>query len=138
MEQYYNENGDNIDDEILEQGANNLWAPTTVVYGPIAQIIFRMCSAISLKNIDICILVFKTLNLIVHLLNCYLIYKITRKNKFVLIYGLNPFILLEFIANVHNDIIIIFFVLMTLYFLIKKKNKIFNSFVVADNNFISF
>lgn len=124
MEQYYNENGENIDDEILEQGANNFWAPTTVVYGPIAQIIFRTCSAISFKNIDVCILVFKTLNLIVHLLNCYLIYKITRKKKFVLIYGLNPFVLLEFIANVHNDIIIIFFLLMALYFLIKKKNII--------------
>jgi len=131
MEQYYNENRENIDDKILEQGANNFWAPTTVVYGPIAQMIFRICSAISFKNIDVCILIFKALNLIVHLLNCYLIYKITRKKKFVLIYGLNPFILLEFIANVHNDIIIIFFILMTLYFLIKKKNIILSIIFLA-------
>jgi len=122
MEQYYNENKDNINDEILEQGANNVWAGTTVVYGPLAQIIFKLNTAISFKNIDISILIFKLLNIIIHLANSYLIYKITNKKKFVLIYGLNPFILLEFIGNVHNDIIIIFFILMTLYFLIKKNN----------------
>lgn len=122
MEEYYEQNADKIDDEILLQGANNYWAPTTVVYGPIAQTIFKICSAISFKNVDICLLVFKLLNLIIHLLNCYIIYKIAGKRKFSVIYGLNPFILLEFIGNVHNDIIIIFFILLTLYFLIKKKN----------------
>lgn len=124
MEEYYGQNKENINDEILEQGANNFWASTTVVYGPIAQIIFKLCTSISFKNIDMCIVVFKLLNLILHLLNCYLIYKISGKNKFVVIYGLNPYIFLEFIANAHNDIIVIFFILLTLYFLIKRKNVI--------------
>jgi len=122
MAEYYEQNSKNLEDEILEQGASNLWAPTTVVYGPIAQILFKMCAAISFKNIDLCILIFKLLNLIFHLANCYLMYKISRKKKFAIIYGLNPFILLEFLGNVHNDIIIVFFILLTLYFLIKKKN----------------
>ena len=122
MEEFYGQNKENIDDEILEQGANNYWADTTVVYGPIAQLIFKICSTISFKNIDIALLVYKLVNICVHIGSCYLIYKITNRKKFALIYGINPFILLEGIGNVHNDIIIVFFVLLTLYFLIKKKN----------------
>lgn len=131
MEEYYNQNKENINDEILEQGANSFWAKTTVVYGPVAQIIFKICSAMSFKNIDVCILLFKILNLLIHILNCYLVYKITGRKKFVIIYGLNPFILLEFIGNVHNDIIVIFFILMTLYCLIKKKNIIMSVVILA-------
>lgn len=118
MKEYYEQN--DIDDEILEQGANGFWANTTVVYGPIAQFIFKICTAISFKNINICLAIFKILNVIVHLANCYLIYKLSNK-KFAIIYGLNPFVLLEFIGNVHNDIIVVFFVLLALYFLKQRK-----------------
>ena len=121
IKDYYEENEENIQDEILYQGYTNVWADTTVVYGPIAQLIFSSLTKISFKNIDFCIFLFKLLNVIIHLLNCYLIYKITKKLKFSLIYGLNPFIFIEFIGNVHNDIIIVFFVLLSLYYLIKKK-----------------
>ena len=118
MKEYYNQ--ENLNDTILEKGANSYWGNTTVVYGPIAQLIFKIFSAISFKNIDICLFVFKLLNLIIHLANCYLIYKLTNK-KFTIIYGLNPFVLLEFIGNVHNDIIVVFFVLLAIYFLKNKK-----------------
>lgn len=120
VKEYYEQNKENINDEILEKGANNVWAKTTVVYGPIAQLIFKICTLISFKNVDICLIVFKVVNVLIHLANCYLIYKLSNKN-FAVIYGLNPFILLEFIANVHNDIIVIFFVLLALYFLKHEK-----------------
>ena len=122
IEEYYNENCEDINDTILEQGAMNVWADTTVVYGPVAQFIFKICSFISIKNVDICLFVFKLLNYIVHIANCYLIFKISSKKKFALIYGLNPFILFEFIANVHNDIILVLFVILSIYFIKKKKN----------------
>ena len=121
MEEYYEQNEDNIQDEIFEQGASSYWAGTTVVYGPIAQLIFSVLTKLSFKNINICLLLFKIINLAFHILNCYLIYKLTKKIKFVMIYGLNPFIFLEFIGNVHNDIIIVAFILLSLYFLIRKK-----------------
>ena len=108
-------------DTIMKQGYINYWANTTVVYGPIAQLIFSSITKISFKNVDLCLLLFKLLNIIVHILNCYLIYKITRKLKFSIIYGLNPYILIEFFGMVHNDIIIVFLVLLSLYFLLKKK-----------------
>ena len=122
MKDYGNQNKEILkNDPIMKQGYANYWAGTTVVYGPIAQLIFRSITKISFKNIDICIVLFKLVNIIVHLINCYLIFKITKKLKFSIIYGLNPFILLEFIANVHNDVIIILFILLSLYFLLKKK-----------------
>ena len=108
-------------DTIMKQGYINYWANTTVVYGPIAQLVFSAITKISFKNVDICIVLFKLINIIFHILNCYLIYKITKKIKFSIIYGLNPYILMEFLGMVHNDIIIVFLVLLSLYFLLKKK-----------------
>ena len=122
IEEYYQANSDNIQDTILEQSATNVWADTTVVYGPVAQLVFKICSFVSFKNVDICLFVFKLLNVLVHIANCYLIYKISGKKKFAIIYGLNPFMLFEFIANVHNDIILVFFVILSIYFITKKKN----------------
>ena len=109
------------DDSIMKQGYMNYWSNTTVVYGPIAQLIFSIFTKISFKNLDVCLIIFKLINAIIHLLNCWLIYKITRKIKFSIIYGLNPYILMEFIGMGHNDIIVVFFVLLCMYFLLKRK-----------------
>lgn len=109
------------EDTVLAQGYINDWSNSTVVYGPIWTLICKTVSALSFGNIDIGLLIFKILNLIVHILNCYLIYKITNKKIFVLLYGINPFVLIEGIACVHNDIFVICFTLLSLYFLIKKK-----------------
>lgn len=110
-------------DGVLKQGYENYWSMATVVYGSMWTIICRVIAGCSLGNLDIAMLLFKLVNILVHLLSCYLIYKITKKKIFVLLYGLNPFILLEGISNVHNDIYIVLFVLASIYFL-KKKNNI--------------
>ena len=123
MKEYYEQNYESIkNDSIFKQGANNVWAGTTAVYGPLAQLIFKLCASLSFKNINVCYAIFKLINIIAHILNCYLIYKITHRKKFSIIYGLNPFILLEFIGIGHNDIIVVFFILLSLYYLLKKKN----------------
>ena len=123
MRKYVENNPEIIEkDNIMKKGYKNYWSNTTVVYGPIAQLLFSIVTKLSFKNIDFCILLFKLLNLIVHLLNCYLIYKITKKIKFSVIYGLNPYIFMEFIGMVHNDIIVVLFILLSFYFLKKKKN----------------
>ncbi len=121
IEDVYNENNGNIQDEILEKSVTNPWSSTTVVYGPMAQLLFKITTKISFKNVDLCLFMFKIINVLLHILNCYLIYKITKKIKFSIIYGLNPLIFLEFIGNVHHDIVIVTFVLLALYFLLKKK-----------------
>ena len=122
VKDYCNEHMNEVkDDNIMEQGYNNYWSGTTVIYGPIAQTIFSIITKISFKNINLCLILFKIVNLIMHLINCYLIYKITKKIKFAKIYALNPYILLEFIGVAHNDIIVVFLVLLALYYLTKKQ-----------------
>ena len=121
--------------EIVEQtGQNepmfnkvaNCWKYETVVYGPLWTLICTGLSFLSFGNIDMALFIYKFANLIVHLINCALIYKITKKNFWVLLYGLNPFILFEALSNTHNDIFIILFILLAIYFVIKKK-KLFLS-----------
>lgn len=116
-----NSNGNYENDTVLMQGYYNDWGDTTVVYGPIWTLVCRIVAYISFGNIDIGLFAFKILNVLIHLCNCYLLYKISNKKIFSLLYGINPFILIEAIAHVHNDIFIIFFTLLAFYFLIKKK-----------------
>ena len=120
------ESGDNSqyleEDTVLVKGYENDWGNTTVVYGPIWTLICKLVAGISFGNIDIALLLFKLLNMAIHLVNCYLIYKLTGKKLFVLLYGLNPYMFIEGIANVHNDIYVVTCILGSLYFLLKKKN----------------
>lgn len=48
--------------------------------------------------------------------------KITNKKFFVILFALNPFILFEFLSNVHNDIFLVFFVLLAIYFIKNRQN----------------
>ena len=120
------ESGDNSQyleqDTVLAKGYENDWGSTTVVYGPVWTLVCKIVAGISFGNIDIGLLVFKLLNMAIHLVNWYLIYKLTGKKLFVLLYGLNPYMFIEGIANVHNDIYVVTCILASLYFLLKKKN----------------
>ena len=118
-------------DTVLAQGYINDWSDSTVVYGPIWTLICRIVASISFGNIDIGLLLFKLVNLLVHILNCYLIYKISNKKIFTLLYGLNPLILIEGIACVHNDMFVILFALASFYFILKKKNIVLSLLFLA-------
>lgn len=127
--------GDNTkyleNDTVLSKGYTNYWSDTTVIYGAVWTLVCRIVGLFSFGNIDLGMFVFKLLNVIVHLLNCYLIYKISNKKIFTLLYGINPLVLLEGIACVHNDIFMILFILLSLYFLVKKKNLLVSVIFLA-------
>lgn len=129
------ESGDNSKllekDTVLAQGYINDWADSTVVYGPIWTLICNIVAGLSFGNIDIGLLIFKLINVVVHICNCYLIYKITNKKIFLLAYGINPFVLIEGISCVHNDMFVILFILLTLYFLLRKKNLLISLMFLA-------
>ena len=112
----------NPNDEILQR--TGVWENQVVVYGPLWAFICKILATFSFGNATLALYVFKLSNIIVHILNTILVYRITKKGKFTIIYGLNPFILFEMITNVHNDIYLMFFILLSLYFLLKKKNII--------------
>ena len=125
IKEFVDNNSDSVNldkDKVLECGYKNYWSYITVIYGPVWTLICTILGIFSFGNAEICILLFKVSNLIIHIINCYLIYKITKRKLIVLIYGLNPFILLESIVNVHNDIFMVFFILLVFYELLKRKN----------------
>ena len=122
----------------------NCWRYETVVYGPLWTLICKLLTSISFGNIDVALAIFKGTNLIVHLINCLLIWKITHKKKFVLIYGTNPAILFEALSNVHNDIFIVLFILLAIQFDVIScicsngdSNKIFENTNITIYNLIS-
>ena len=123
---YYVSTGEIVDgtgqNEPMFNKVANCWRYETVVYGPLWTAICTILSWLSFGNIDVALIIFKLANLIVHLINCVLVYKLTRKKLFLILYGLNPFILFEALSNVHNDIFIILFILLAIYFTIRKKN----------------
>ena len=130
----YNENPyytsvDNIEnkygeDEMLQNVAR-CWREEPVVYGPTWSLVCKGLTSLSFGNITLALYIFKITSFIVFICSCVLIYKITNKKFFVILFGLNPFILFEFLSNVHNDIFLVFFVLLAIYFVKNKKNIVF-------------
>ena len=118
-----------INDEILSN--TGVWRDTTSVYGPLWNSLAKIFVSLSLESVTIALFIFKAMSLLVHIFNCYLIYKITKNIKYVLLYGLNPLVLIEFLSNVHNDIYLVLFILLALYFLLKLNNKIFTILFLA-------
>ncbi len=108
-----------------------VWLYERVTYGPLSTLLVTVFSGLSLGNIDVALCLFKVVNWLVHLGCCYLIFKITGKRKFVVLYGLNPVILLEGLADVHNDLWLVFFVLLAMYFARQKKSLVLTTVSVG-------
>ena len=118
------ESEDAANDEMLLK-MKGIWSGQTIVYGPVWPLICKILSGLSMGNLFLALFIYKIFNLGLHLINTYLIYKITNKrNIFVLLYGINPLILFDGLANVHNELMLIFLILLGLYFFIKKKNLV--------------
>lgn len=95
---------------------------TNFLYGSLWATICKVLSAFPVDSAIIILYIYKLANVIIHLLNCYLIYKITKKKRDVLIYAINPLIIFEALINCHNDIYVVFFILLAIY--LKKQKKI--------------
>ena len=84
-------------------------------------------------------LTFKVFISIFHLINSYLIFKILGKIKptYQLLgtafYALNPTLLIEGVANAHNDVVLASFVLASIYFLILNKKLLSLVVVIAGS-----
>ena len=108
-------------DEMLGKVAR-CWRVETVIYGPAWSLICKVLTMFSLGKITNALYIFKFTFLSVFMGCNILIYKITKKKFWACLFGLNPFILFEFLSNVHNDIFLVFFILLAIYFIKIKKN----------------
>lgn len=118
-----------INDEVLQNTGH--WKKALSIYGPLFNAIIITLSKLSFGNVTLGLFVFKVAAVGIHILNCYLIYKLTRSRKYMLIYGINPLVLLELLSNVHNDIYLILFTLLALYSLVRKKNNLATIFFMG-------
>ena len=116
------QNPEILNDEIMLKASTLEWSSQKIVYGPIWPLICKILSSICCGNLGIALIIYKIFNLCLHILNTYFIYRITKNKKiFALIYGINPLILFQGLSNVHNEILVIFFSVVSLYFFVRKK-----------------
>lgn len=134
VQDVWNKNGP---DEMLGKVAR-CWRNEPVVYGPVWSVICKILTSFSFGNITASLYIFKIVTLLVFLASTYLIYKITNKKIFVAIFALNPFILFEFLSNVHNDIFLVFFILLGIYFIKNRKNVFLSVACIAISTGIKY
>lgn len=103
------------------------WTHRSYPYGPVWLILTIPFSFLGLQKFTLTLLLFKLLFLGAYLLNCYLIYQIVekldrQKALFSLsFFAFNPLILLETLASPHNDSLMLLFILLSVYLILKKK-----------------
>ena len=129
-----------IDNEITLNGIdknlfNQLNSPNYfTVYPPVPQSVFAWASFVFPKNVWGSMVVMKSVLLLFEAGTFFLLLKLLKHfslpRKNVLLYALNPLIILDTFANVHFEIVMIFFVLFALWLLVKHK-WVFSAFATS-------
>ena len=101
---------------------NTNWAENTSPYGPLFIFIGSALSFAGNNNLVLTLFIFKLFFILIHVFNCVILYNIFKDSRAVFLYGWNPLIVYEFAINGHNDVLIIFFLLLSLFFLLKQSN----------------
>lgn len=128
----------NTNDEMFSKMAP-VWKSEPVTYGPIWSLgISGILAYLSFGSISIATILFKIAAVLVHVACCFLIWKITKKKIWCAVYGLNPFILFEALTDVQNDLYIVLFILLAIYFAVKKKNLFLAVLFIAIGTLIKY
>jgi len=104
------------------------WVHGYAPYGPLWLAGALIPAILGFGKFSLNLLMFKIFIGLFHLLNSYLIFKILEKTgiKNILLatsfYALNPLLLIEGVANAHNDIVVASFLLLAVYFYVHKEN----------------
>ncbi len=124
--------------DTLYPSINNVWSALPSFYGPLLTSIFIFLSSISGDNILVSLFIFKLFFVLINLLNIFLLYKLF-KNKFVVyLYALNPLVLFELAGTAHNDSLINFFLLLSLVFILSKRQLLLKTLLSATFIIFSF
>ena len=95
------------------------------VYPPLSQLVFWVAALLSPHDLFGSILVIRILILIAETGNIFLIAKLLKHyqlpSKNVLLYALNPLVIIELTGNLHFEAFVILFLLLAIYFLLNGK-----------------
>lgn len=109
------------------------WQTTRSVYGPVWLLLSGAVSLLAQAlggALAVYVALFKLLGLLTHLANVALVWLILgrlaprRRLAGTLLYAWNPLCLLEFAASAHNDAVMLFFLLLGIYALVRRQEAL--------------
>jgi alpha-1,6-mannosyltransferase len=104
------------------------------VYPPLLQLIFGISAYFSNHSLITNILILRIIILLFEIGTIWLILKILKENNYdknrVLIYALNPLVVLELVGNLHFEGVMLFFILMA-FWQLYKSNKFANNWFLS-------
>ena len=120
------------------------WTHRTYPYGPLWLIISLPFSYAGMAKFVPTLLLFKLMFIIVYFLNVYFIYMLNRtgteKTGFrnSAFFALNPLVITETLVSPHNESIMLFFLLISLLFLLKRDSLVKSLVFLTASVFIKF
>ncbi|MDP3941816.1 MAG: hypothetical protein Q8Q49_05930 [bacterium] len=93
----------------------------TALYGPVWILISAVPYLLSFGNFLVGMYLFKVLVMVFYLLVLYLLFKMSKNMFPVLFFGLNPLVVIETLLSGHNDIVMVWFLLLFLLCIFRSK-----------------
>ncbi|OGH06535.1 MAG: hypothetical protein A2W22_05230 [Candidatus Levybacteria bacterium RBG_16_35_11] len=94
-------------------------ANKTALYGPFWILLTGIPFFLGFSNFIATLFSFKIFVSSFYVLTCFLSYKLSKDRFTLVLIGLNPLILIESLISSHNDIVMMFFALLSVYFLLR-------------------
>ena len=104
-------------------------ANKTALYGPIWILLTGIPYLSGFGNFLITLFSFKFFTTIFYFLTVVLLLRMSKNVFLTSLFALNPLIILEVVASGHNDIVMMFFALLSIYFLKERKIILFFTFI---------
>ncbi len=101
----------------------NAWSHRTSPYGPLFLLIKSFFTYLLSFSIWANIYSIKLFFIAINIINGYLVYRISDSKLAFYLYAFNPLILFEVAINGHNDVLFIFFILLSIFFFFKEKSN---------------
>jgi hypothetical protein len=96
-------------------------ANKTALYGPFWILLTGIPYLFGFGNFVVTLFAFKLFNVIFYLASVALLYKMSKNIYYLSFFAFNPLVIFEILVSSHNDIVMMFFALLSIYLLQKKK-----------------
>ncbi len=105
-------------------------ANKTALYGPFWILLTGIPYFLGFGNFLITLFSFKLFTALFYLASVVLLYRMTKNIYYTSFFALNPLVIMEILISGHNDIVMMFLALLSIYFLKEKKFILFILFIL--------
>lgn len=102
------------------------------LYGPLWILLTSLPLALSFGFFPFTIILFKFFTAIFYFLTLVIIYKLTRSTQSLLFFALNPLVLIEIFVSGHNDVVMMFFALLSFLLLMQKRRTMSGIAIISS------